>query len=702
MLNNADTITSNPTKRISLLLTGNIPCQTSLISEKERFGEAALTYPSCFSPLKTVIDKADLTIGSLDAAYAYPDDFIKALKSTGFDMLTIGVDPKGNKNRRAISSSLDAHLLHRPKGKLVGTTVIDMEGIRIGVIDCTFHYPYKDMNILSEVLSKVEKMAKKRVDFKLCYVHWQFFIDSMLAVDERQRVVAKALANAGVDYIVGAGPRYLMRYETLNSNWNRKVPVAYSLGNLLYCSNQLNQNTSAILKLDLTKDENGKVTVSDSYLPCYTWTVLGDKRRRVQFLNDREYLYKSTNDLAEWRKLFAANRLGPGILPCREFDVNKAADEYTASTTELADDYTRRRLSEPGDLQKMILDAYRLTDGFRAVYGKQLYSSDRYRPIIQGTEHFLRCKYPHILEQEDAKDIIVDMIYSKNVLGFDYNEYFGFHLRERSIPERTDFISDLYRLNYYRQLNTDYKANHQLDNKWACYEKIPKLFKRKVINVADATCRDQFVAFANEFDRFIIKPVNGTLGQGIRIIGREDYADVNVLFDELLDKAGPFICEELIVSKKYLSDLHPESCNSIRIFTYNSGSDIRFLCAWLKAGTGSAIVDNGGAGGVVAAINMETGIVDYDAANEAGVSFECHPDSGIPFKGFQIQDWTALKKMAKKAATAFPKVRLIAWDIAHGEKGWQLIEGNSQGQMWIYQLSSGKGMRKDMEELLGW
>ena len=176
-----------------------------------------------------------------------------------------------------------------PEGRKIGTSIIDVKGIRIGIISCTFNDAYKDLNILAEALEKVEELDKQKVDFKICYVSWKFNIYFGLALDERQRGIAKILANMGIDYIVGAGPLFPMKYEIIKGSWNHFTHVAYSLGNLLYCSNNYNRNTSAVINLKITKDNNGKISSSDSYLPCYTWKTLGHHRRRVQFLNNRTY-----------------------------------------------------------------------------------------------------------------------------------------------------------------------------------------------------------------------------------------------------------------------------------------------------------------------------------------------------------------------------------------------------------------------------
>ncbi len=691
-------------RKATILLAGELACQNELKEEKERFGEEQLTYYDCFSLMKPVIEKADLTVASVSEAYDYPDEFITAVKDNGFDVLTVGarnIEGAGDKIRKQI----DDHEIKRPEGKWVGSTIIKVKGIKIGIIDLSINLAYRSLIHLSEVLAKVDEMDREKVDLKICYVHWRYYVDVMLPVDERQRVVTKALANMGIDYVVGAGNQYLLRYEVVKGAWNRRMPTAYSLGNLLYCSNQYNMNTSAVIYLKVKKSPDGKVTFTDSYLPCYCWSDYAGKRRRVYYLNNRKYKYAYMDNLAEWRKQFAASRLGEGISVCRRLDIKRQdAEEITRTEPVewIADDFTRERLSEAGELQKMILDSYRLTDEFREAYGKMLYSSNKYSHLITGVEHFLRCNYPHILEREDVRDIIVDMLYCRYVFDFTFTEYFGFHLMDMSIRDRADYISDLFRLNYYRRINTDEQEKPLLDNKYTCYERMPDLYKREVLDISDRSQKRQFVDYAVKYGKFIIKPTNGSLGQGVKIIDVEECDDIGDMFDELFGSVGPFVCEELIINKKYIRDVHPESVNTVRVVTYNKDGDVKIICAYLRAGRGSNIVDNGGAGGLTAAINRETHTIESDAATEAGDMFEVHPDTGVRFRGFQIQEWDLLEETVTEAANRFPTIKFIAWDMAHSDKGWQVVEGNSQGQMWIYQNSSLEGMRKETEELIGW
>ena len=152
-----------------------------------------------------------------------------------------------------------------------------------------------------------------------------------------------------------------------------------------------------------------------------------------------------------------------------------------------------------------------------------------------------------------------------------------------------------------------------------------------------------------------------------------------------------------------MARLHPASVNSLRIFTYYNGREASVVLAWLKAGRGGSIVDNGSAGGMLAAVDIDTGIVISDARDEDNRTYPVHPDTGAVFKGMQLEDWEEVTAMAKELAAIVPEVRLVGWDIALSrDHGWQLIEGNRLGMFNLLQVPTQKGMRKDFEKRIGW
>lgn len=70
-------------------------------------------------------------------------------------------------------------------------------------------------------------IAQAEAAFVVAFVHWGG--EYQAAPTPRQRALARAFAAAGADLVVGHGPHVLQRVEEMEG-----IPVAYSLGNLLF------------------------------------------------------------------------------------------------------------------------------------------------------------------------------------------------------------------------------------------------------------------------------------------------------------------------------------------------------------------------------------------------------------------------------------------------------------------------------------
>ena len=127
------------------------------------------------------------------------------------------------------------------------------------------------------------------------------------------------------------------------------------------------------------------------------------------------------------------------------------------------------------------------------------------------------------------------------------------------------------------------------------------------------------------------------------------------------------------------------------------------MCTYFRTGRGLSIVDNAGAGGIMAGVNPISGIVITDAADEAGNMYSSHPDTGFEFKGFQIPRWDELCHVMSECAKMFPNIRMIGWDMALSDsRGWQVIEGNCQSQLNVFQMTTREGMRSQLERDIEW
>ena len=80
-----------------------------------------------------------------------------------------------------------------------------------------------------------------------------------------------------MDYIIGSHPHALQRYDVIETEDGRRVPVYYSLGN--FVSNMPKEITkdTAIVKVKLGRGEDGKVRIMDeAYIPCHIFRNYGE------------------------------------------------------------------------------------------------------------------------------------------------------------------------------------------------------------------------------------------------------------------------------------------------------------------------------------------------------------------------------------------------------------------------------------------
>ena len=118
---------------------------------------------------------------------------------------------------------------------------------------------------------------------------------------------------------------------------------------------------------------------------------------------------------------------------------------------------------------------------------------------------------------------------------------------------------------------------------------------------------------------------------------------------------------------------------------------MKILAPFIRTGRKGAIVDNAGGGGIFAAVDELSGQVISDDMDEQGNKYQKHPESNMLYKGFQIPEWESLIDLATKAHLKMDKHRYIAYDFAHTDNGWGMIEGN-WGQF-LTQFALNKGHR---------
>lgn len=306
-----------------------------------------------------------------------------------------------------------------------------------------------------------------------------------------------------------------------------------------------------------------------------------------------------------------------------------------------------------------------------------------------------------ILSKKDKTNLKKDMVYCRVFYNLSFKEYFLFGFKNKSHFKRKNFIANMNRQNYLYLLG-EKEGQVILNDKYKSYEILKKFYKRELIKVGKNDY-STFEKFIKKYPVFVKKPIDSSFGKGIELINSNDYKNLKELFSYLLED-GDVILEERIIQHEKMASLHPESLNTLRIVTYRDENDQVFIhLPFIKIGRGSSFVDNGGAGGMFARINPETGELITDGKDEKNTIYEYHPDTNIKIKGFKIPSWEKVVSLAKDAALAFDKTRYIGWDVAIDKDGNPLIvEGNGKTQFLGQQITDEIGKRKDLEKLINY
>jgi len=283
--------------------------------------------------------------------------------------------------------------------------------------------------------------------------------------------------------------------------------------------------------------------------------------------------------------------------------------------------------------------------------------------------------------------------------------YFTYYLFKKGMPNGKDFLTSKLAAMIPSHYN-DQRLKEVLDNKLyfdLFYKqfnvRIPKtiLFNhgRRFAMDGKSFEIDDFDAFKSMLkDTFSRNPLLGSIfvkkiyssskGANIYKIKSSqldaDPREFQKIFWEVLQ--SEFLFQEAIRQHEHLNLLNPSSVNTLRIDTFiDESGKVYVLSGYIRMSLNNHYVDNIGSGGCMVGVDMESGRLRkfgyknfYAHPNER---FTSHPVTRTVFEGFSIPFIPEVKDLVTKAASVMPGLRLVGWDVAIGEDGPILVEGNS-------------------------
>ena len=305
---------------------------------------------------------------------------------------------------------------------------------------------------------------------------------------------------------------------------------------------------------------------------------------------------------------------------------------------------------------------------------RHLYNN-KYKEFWQLINTF--CDPDNIKNHKYIKKITKDAYFSNFYYKIGLKEYFLFDFEKLSHFGRKQFIGNIERHEIMDKIGNK-ETKEILNNKYKCYCKFKKFYKREIIKISNKEDKILYDRFCIKHSHFIVKPVNSSQGRGIYLIDLEKES-ISAVWKRIL-KDGECLLEEIIIQSDDLGKFHPKSVNTIRFATYIEDNKVTKLFSLLRIGQGNSIVDNASAGGILAQIDVETGIIMTYGKTKNGKIFLKHPDTNICIVGHQIQKWNELCEIIENVAHVLPEHNLVSWDFALTEKGWVMVEANAEGE----------------------
>lgn len=587
-----------------------------------------------------------------------------------------------------------------------------------------------------QVVADVENAKSEGAEFIIAFCHWGKEYSN--EISKRQGEFASMVANAGVDYMFGAHPHCLQPYDIIVTNDGREVPVFYSAGNFISDMNIQAPITrdSLIGELILTRDDSGKVVIEKTgFYPCrivslnkegFNYVVMptsfgnsDDNKISKNLIDAQERIVKVLGKKAKVLPLQLKEDHNMGsilknlgihhnISEIKNKEILAVPRSRIFKVDEICD---MLKIKIPKEYQHNSSDYIHKTNFFKKLESslqskwdiklRNDFANDYYDNLKKFTRSFkIRYNRSNLIKSKSDKDLFekyVEWKYQYHPLGFAHYDYFDYKLFNKSIKEAKKFIDREYKFKIFK-LTTQSDYRKYFKNKLLFNQTFSEFVKRDYLDVGQSTIKE-FEDFVTKHPKFFAKPIDGLLGKGAEIIeiSSNEYCKI---YDYCKD--NKMIIEELVKQHNDLESFNPDSVNTLRIIVLLDAKDSPIITfAGIRVGRKGFIVDNVTAGGMVAAIDIDTGVISTNAIDKVDYEYEAHPDTGKRFKGSKIPHWEDIISQVKKATLVIPQQRHVGWDVTITDKGVvEFIEGNATPNLRAAQFADQVGKKYLYEPII--
>ncbi len=295
-------------KTVKLAAVGDALIHENILnSGKQKDG--SYNYDAIFEHMKDYLSGFDVKIINQETIFVYdskkfggypsfgtPKEVGDAMRAAGFNVITCATNHAYDRKEIGIQNTLDYWRKYKDSVLVTGIygsqedydtlAIREYNGIKIAFLNYTtllnsgakkepyYIRMYKEAAALKEI-----QAAKKKADFVIVLPHWG--VEYEHEPSEKQEKMAKKLAEAGADAIIGCHPHVVQPVKVIKTSDGRRVPCYYSLGN--FVSNMF-----------WFKCQNGETTLrAAEYTPIVNHMSKDDTKFTVYLLSD----YTDAGDL---------------------------------------------------------------------------------------------------------------------------------------------------------------------------------------------------------------------------------------------------------------------------------------------------------------------------------------------------------------------------------------------------------------------
>ena len=265
--------------------------------------------------------------------------------------------------------------------------------------------------------------------------------------------------------------------------------------------------------------------------------------------------------------------------------------------------------------------------------------------------------------------LMKDMMKCYKLYGCHYEEYYYNRFDLLTDKQRETYVTEEKNQLLVKEFNK--QGTSFQEKKTTYYQALKNDLKRDYLYLTGENL-DEFIVFSEKHPVFIAKTDERKDINQIRRVVLNEHMKPDKVYESLLEKNLNLLEEERI-QHPVMKELYPKALNTVEFITIKHKGKVHITSCVLKIGNGS-IVNNVYYGGMVAGVDLKTGVVNTPGVDYRDHVYETHPSTKVKIQGFEIPDFQKLKQYVLSLALKLKQANYVSFDIALLEDGFAFID----------------------------